>query len=580
MAHNHQIPPPGEGYYGPDHTVDHQYHQPPTTTPTTPQPTDSPQPGLEPHPNINDHQPGLEPTHFHPTTHADGSPGRWAEGLEVVPTEQLKHTQHWPEVRQEEVGKELSPTTALVEQWKWKDGRDEYNAGQAPEVVDGPVLVSGKPVGKRRKRLWIILGVVLAVMIVVGAVVGGVVGAKAARESKGGTAPVLDAGDGNGNGGGEAGVVPSPSKTTSGGGAVATSVAPVAGAIKAGSPLTVTGWRNDQGSVGLYLFYQDKQNDVYYVKYDGSSWGKPVATIKGLKRDTKVTATIILNGLGNLKKPHIILTYIGPGPTLLATTINENNLPSIANDEQFSKDMGVLDALDNSSVASYFPATVYQTPSGELGQARVIMLRWFAKLTGIMALPGTSLTLVPISSRWANYSASGGYGIIYQEPNGKLAAAVPNLGPDGRVEARAEWFNSSVFPDITPPSNTPFSAWVTARSDSRGHSPNTYILYRSDSGDINMLSTSFSSSTDDSAVTWKTSSPDGLKGMDKDTDIGCVMMASIDKDNDGNEIPVEEDSEEVDRCFFMKGGKLVEARMSGKDGGGEWRVVGDVPLPS
>lgn len=114
--------------------------------------------------------------------------------------------------------------------------------------------------------------------------------------------------------------------------------------------------------------------------------------------------------------------------------------------------MGPLDALANSSTASYFPAMVYQTPSGELGQARIIMLRWFAKLTGITALPGTNLAMVPISSRWANYSASGGYGLIYQNPDGRLAAAVPHLGPDERVDATAPWFNSSsTFPSSSPP---------------------------------------------------------------------------------------------------------------------------------
>lgn len=180
--------------------------------------------------------------------------------------------------------------TAAVNEWKWKDERDQYNAGQAPEVVGGPTTVK-----RNRKRLWIILGSVLAVIIIVAAVVGGVVGSKAARDSKASTAPVLD----SGGDGGSSSTIPSPSQTTTGGGAASTSSAAVAGAIKSGSPLTVTSWRNDKGKVGLYLFYQDKTNDVYYVKYDGSSWGKPVSTITGLRRDTKLTATIILNGLGN-----------------------------------------------------------------------------------------------------------------------------------------------------------------------------------------------------------------------------------------------------------------------------------------
>lgn len=293
----HQIPPPGEGCYGPDSTAaDYQYQNYQYAQSQGQQELYSPVPPQQPYPHQG-HQPHSQPTE-QPGLELHQQQPNWADGLEVVPSEQLKHTQHWPEVRQEEVGKELSPTTALVSQWKWKDERDQYNAGQAPEVVDGPVVVSGKP-NKRRKRLWIILGCVLAVIVIVGAVVGGVVGAKAGNSKGSATAPVPDTGDD----GDSTSTVPSPSKTTTGGGgAAATSAAPVAGAIKAGSPLTVTGWRNDKGNVGLYLFYQDKSNDVFYIKYDGTAWGKPVSMIKGLKRDTKLTATIILNGFGNTKK--------------------------------------------------------------------------------------------------------------------------------------------------------------------------------------------------------------------------------------------------------------------------------------
>ncbi|KAK3334538.1 hypothetical protein B0H65DRAFT_76111 [Neurospora tetraspora] len=541
----HQIPPPGEGYYVPNHATHHPYQY----AQGQPYPQEQP---------YNQGQPQL---------HAQGQPGpdqspNWADGLEVVPQEQLKHTQHWPEVRQEEVGKELSPTTALVNQWK-------YNAGQAPEVADPQP--GAKP---SRKRLWIILGSVLAVIVIVAAVVGGVVGSKAARDSKSSTAPGLD----TGGDGGSSITIPSPSQTTTGGGATSTSAAAVAGVIRSGSPLTVASWRNDKGNVGLYLFYQDKSNDVYYIKYDGSSWGKPVNTITGLRRNTHLTATIILNGLGNLVRPHVILTYIGAGPTVLGRVINENNNPAISNDDEFNNLS--LNALANSSTTSYFPAAVYQDPSGELGQARVVMLHWLNRMTGIMALPGTRLAMAPISSRWANYSASGGYGLIYQEPSGRLAAAVLNLGPDSRVDAVSPWFNSSIFPsNINPPNGAPLTAWVTSRPSSPSHFPNTYILYLDSNSNIQMVYTSFSGSGDGS-VTWKTSEPEALKGLDKDTEIGCVLMASIDKDQNGNEVPIEEDSEEVNRCFFQKGGKLVEARMSGSAGTGEWKIVGEVPLPS
>ncbi|KAK3495372.1 uncharacterized protein B0T23DRAFT_130678 [Neurospora hispaniola] len=530
MAHQ-TPPPPGEGYYVPSHTTDHPYQ-------------------------YAQRQPG-----------PDESPN-WADGLEVVPYEKLKDTQCWPEVRQEEVGKEVTPDTALANYWKWKDERDQYNAGRAPEVAD--TQPSAKP---SRKRLCVMLGSVLAAILIVAAIVGGVVGSKVTRELKANTNPVLD----SGGHGGSSTTIPTPSQTTTGGGAVSTTAAANAGAIRSGSPFAVASWRNDKGNVALYLFYQDKSNDVYYIKHDGATWGKPVNIITGLRRNTRLTATIILNGFGNPARPHVILTYIGAGSTVLGMAINENNNPAVSDDPNIKKMS--LEAMANSSTASYYPATVYQAASGELGQALIFMLQWLNRMTGIMALPGTSLAMVPISTRWANYSTSGGYGLIYQKPDGRMAAAVPNLGPDARTDAVSPWFNSSIFPsDITPPNGAPIAAWITSRPSSPSHFPNTYIFYLDSDSNIQMVYTSFSGSGDGSP-SWKTSAPEALKGLDKNTEIGCVLMASIDKDQNGNEIPIEEDSEEVNRCFFQKGGKLVEARMSESAGTGEWKIVGEVPLP-
>ncbi|KHE81759.1 hypothetical protein GE21DRAFT_1289214 [Neurospora crassa] len=526
MAHQ-TPPPPGEGCYVPSHTTDHPYQYVQRQPYTQELPDSQGQPGPDEAPN-------------------------WAEGIEAVPYEQLKDTQYWPEVRQEEVGKEVTPDTLLANNWKLKDERDQYNASRAPEVTD--TQPGAKP---DRKRLCIILGSVLA----------------AARDSKANTDLVLDTGGHSGS----STTIPTPSQTATGGGAVSTTVAANAGAIRSGSPFALASWRNDKGNVALYLFYQDKSNDVYYIKHDGATWGKPVNIITGLRTNTRLTATVILNGFGNPERPHVILTYIGASSTILGMAINENNNPAVSDDPNIKKMS--LRAMANSSTASYYPVTVYQDPSGELGQARIFMLQWLNRMTGIMALPGTSLAMVPISTRWANYSTSGGYGLIYQKPDGRMAAAVPNLGPDARTVAVSPWFNTSIFPsDITPPNGAPIAAWITSRPSSPSHLPNTYILYLDSDSNIHMVYTSFSGPGDGSP-SWKTSEPEALKGLDQNTDVGCVLMASIDKDQDGNEIPIEEDSEEVNRCFFQKGGKLVEARMSESAGTGEWKIVGEVPLP-
>lgn len=284
----HQTPPLGEGYFLPSHTTDHpyQYAQRQPYTSTQELPDSQGQLGLDQSPN-------------------------WADGLEVVPYEQLKDTQCWPEVRQEEVGKEVAPDIALANNRKWKDERDQYNAGRAPEVAD--TQPGAKP---NRRRLCIILGSVLVVIIMIAAVVGGVAGSKAARDSKANTDPALD----TGGDGGSSTTIPTPSQTTTGGINTSTSPAADAGAIRSGSPFAVASWRNEKGNVALYLFYQDKSNDVYYVKHDGATWGKPVNIITGLRGNTRLTATIILNGFGNPARVWMFSTSPQPRPFLAANT--------------------------------------------------------------------------------------------------------------------------------------------------------------------------------------------------------------------------------------------------------------------
>jgi hypothetical protein len=161
-----------------------------------------------------------------------------------------------------------------------------------------------------------------------------------------------------------------------------------------------------------------------------------------------------------------------------------------------------------------------------------------------------------------------GYAIFYQAPNQSLAVSITDLNSPQRPSAfRPPW--PTTLPDITLPKLAPLAAFSVAREGDAAQRVDTYVLYLDADANINVLYT-------DPDAAWATAKPDALKGADKDTDIACLNMAT--SNYNAAEAPVLlEKAGSESRCYFQRGGQVVEVRLDA--GTGEWVGVGSVPLP-
>jgi hypothetical protein len=120
------------------------------------------------------------------------------------------------------------------------------------------------------------------------------------------------------------------------------------------------------------------------------------------------------------------------------------------------------------------------------------------------------------------------------------------------------------------PNLSPIAAFSVARPQDEQQRVDTYVLYLDASSNINMLFTDTSSGS----PTWKASQPPALRGVDPDTSIACLTMATSPNSSTGFEQLLEPASESTSRCYFQKGGEVLEARFDGKD----WAIAGKVPI--
>lgn len=219
-------------------------------------------------------QPGLEVVHQH--------------GLEVAVHE---YGQSLPEVRADEYvhgGKQtiLPPKYPIAQSSEYPEHYDSPAQGPAE------LASTGQP--GRRKRLWIVIGGVIAVVVILGAVLGGVLGSRAARSSSGGS-------EASQTGGGGSSQTPPPSNNT----APANTTVPAPQSIRAGSGLSVTGWRKPSGGIETYLFFQDPKDGLRYSRCDTSNrtpgndsacWEAPVSVNSYATAGTRLAASIALWG--------------------------------------------------------------------------------------------------------------------------------------------------------------------------------------------------------------------------------------------------------------------------------------------
>lgn len=123
------------------------------------------------------------------------------------------------------------------------------------------------------------------------------------------------------------------------------------------------------------------------------------------------------------------------------------------------------------------------------------------------------------------------------------------------------------------------AGFSVARPSDRLQRVDTYLLYVDGSSNINMLytdsSSSAGSSSSSSSPTWKTAQPAALRGVDPDTDIACLTMATSPNNASGKPVLLEPASDQT-RCYFQKGGLVTVAQLNGT---ADWVVVGTVPIP-
>jgi hypothetical protein len=121
------------------------------------------------------------------------------------------------------------------------------------------------------------------------------------------------------------------------------------------------------------------------------------------------------------------------------------------------------------------------------------------------------------------------------------------------------------FPDITLSKDATFAAFSVARTslreDQETDRVNTYLLYQDDSTDIKQVWL-------DNDTVWLTSSPKALRKADKGTGIACISTPMWPETGPVKANVLNVASKDLTRCYFQKGGKLVEVV---HDGGADWQ---------
>jgi hypothetical protein len=121
------------------------------------------------------------------------------------------------------------------------------------------------------------------------------------------------------------------------------------------------------------------------------------------------------------------------------------------------------------------------------------------------------------------------------------------------------------------PNLSPIAAFSVARPQDAQQRVHTHVLYLDASSNINVLYTRLNSS---GSPTWRTFQPAALQGVDPDTSIACLNMATSPNTSTQFEQLLEQASESTNRCYFQRGGRLLEARFDGAD----WAITGEVPI--
>ncbi|KAK4200999.1 hypothetical protein QBC40DRAFT_64169 [Triangularia verruculosa] len=450
-------------------------------------------------------------------------------GLEVVPHDEL------PEVRPEEEPKYYLP---LVH-----DDHKIHLAEDFPEVATPSSTEKGTlPVDTlyQRQKWWIIGGTACVVIAIILGVTLGVVLSLKARSD-----------DNNG-------AVNATSRLET---------------IRLGSKLSAVARRKPNGDVERYVFYEDPQGQIRRSQSitskdnSTSAWEPLPALDLGASNGTHFDATVVNNTESNSQTG----IFYQVGNEISGATLREESLPNIVIQNTIGGYTSGDDLImgKGADLAAYWPYIITQDASGQLVEARNMRKDdlgtrlepdWRVRTLGISAYEGSSLCIVPTSSNFSKIEAPGGYGVIYQKPNQGMAFHIPDNQTDSLHHT---------FPEIYAwPPQTPSAAFVIVRDSNDGEKlVDIYFIAKGYGGGFSVWYTENSSG-------WMEEVPAALQDGDEESHIACSSLLATDSNSGAEEVPSEPANAEA-RCYFQRGGRIVEVGFDGST----WTELGEVLVP-
>jgi len=360
---------------------------------------------------------------------------------------------------------------------------DGYNDGSgAPEAYDGnnlPETYHGQngeepPLpptpNKRRKRLWIIIGVV-ALVVILAAVLGGVFGSRAAN-SDNDSAPVQSAVSSS-----TSSIRPTPTSNSTTSATPTPSTLAKLSALSSGYfPNTYDGSPAGRQKGGIRVFaFQNPEGHLWatisHLEYNNrgrdqySDWQalQDVRINNGPLVPQKNTG-FALSGYATALVDNVNSSLIHYDVNINVYYVSEDGIlrglkyiDGLAN-RGIQTDPGIskhnYTVRTGSRVAAYHPWIVFQDISGfiNVADAHSEDESFLAtNLKPIHGMSGTHLAVVPLSSNYDKIIDSS-YGIFYQDLDGYLTPLIPGSKTGGSSQVESSWPDSMSFSFLTSPS--------------------------------------------------------------------------------------------------------------------------------
>lgn len=424
-------------------------------------------------------------------THLDTSP-------EVVPIEY-----YHPQLRKPETSR------------AFEKGENGLIVCSSEERSHGSAKLTPKFLKGRRGRL-ILIGIGIFILLVVAAVVGGVVGSRRSDS----VSSIATSGTPTSSS-------PSPTPTV-------TSSRP----LQSNAGLAVAGWRTQNEFFNLRVFYQDQDGGLRFSEYnsDGAGWGNSTKVDReGVLSNTSIGATVILT----MNPPQYELFF--QNTSSLVTGNNFRDRETGIGGGFDSIDEYPILADSKSKLITCWPYIALQKPNRTLsvvnwiGQPPTV---WRNYSMGIDASEGTSLAILPLSRTYeAPYHAA----LVYRRPDGVLALHSLEYGTIGSELQTV---------DIGGSYSSSFGAFAVARENDPNNGTNIYILYQTESNDLEYVYYRGDS--------WELgASSDVLQNADPLTDITCLTESVWD------DLAVMSSKYDMSRCFFYSGGRIKQVQFNG-----------------